>query len=155
MKMKNMTDPSPSSRLFSPIWKLISASSSFINNNINWTLGNGTQINIQTESIMNHPPLQEATKLRPLQLHLSSVNVYLLGHISKSKDSRLWSDWSLENILINIMGLMDKQKEILRGCAHCYCDADDKLGWKSHVYTVKEIYEDLLFSMQIPPNSSL
>ena len=102
---------------------------------------------------MTHPPLQESTKLRPLKIHLSSLKVYLLVHISKSKDSILWFDWSLENILINIMGLMDKQKESLRGCAPWYCDVDDKLSWKSHVYTVKESYEDILFSMQIPPNS--
>lgn len=51
----------------------------------------------------------------------------------------------LEYIPPNLLPLSKILKDSLTRCDPWSQQAEDNLGWKSHVYTVKESYEDIFF----------
>lgn len=86
---------------------------------------------------MHHPLLQEIEAFRPLQHYLSSQWITMLAHISQRKDSHYCSGWNLEKIIPNnLLRLKSILKDILTRCAPLNLQEKEKLGRKSHIYTV-------------------
>lgn len=134
----------PSHPLGSPIWKLSAASLPFFNRNLNWTLGNGKEINICEDKILNQSKLVLETSLLLLRDSLTSQRKGTLYDISNWSSTRSWNGWNLGYIPVRLHSQYEQLINSLSRLDPIHQDEDEKWGWVDQGYMVARGYEELL-----------
>eukprot|EP00253_Pinus_taeda_P017923 PITA_17923 len=127
-----------------PVWRLIKKVLPHFRENVSKLPGNGKNIKIWADRIMNSNPRKLLQELRPLQDWMEDRNITTLYDISSWNQNK-WSEWKELHLPQDLQDLWLNLKSSLSGLAPINKEKEDRYIWDTcgGSFSVKEGYKSL------------